>query len=383
MNKLYCTFFILTLLLLSLISNAQQDFSALAPVDMKYKKMIKTAKDNDQLMLFVSYNPETVSNSIFLIEDPSKAIKLQEKVITSVLDITEDSRHEVFKRFRIYSNPFYLFLNSDEILLAQGKAINSYDDLITLYGQAIIKDREYVKLKNQIDTNKNSQAQKEMIVFILGTNDESALPSYIDEWINDNFPFKAPEDFAFMADVAQLCTCSRRVGEAIEIYGNELIKSMGINRYLNLRKNYILKDLRESGYMDPYTVWEAYDRQLGIHADSMYRQFAIEYYQVVEPDQNILLDELYDFLYYYPLTPWEQQDQYFEKAVKFTKSKEDLPLLLDLIEYQIYLEDHYRKQDFKALILYKMGKVDRAIALMNAVESSNPGYQSMLHQLTE
>lgn len=383
MNKTYITILIGFIGFLSHSMSAQQDFSVLKPINTKYKKMLKQAKSEDKLMLFISYNPEGQSNSIFLIEDESKLAGIDDMLLTEVLDWTEDSRHDFFKKYRIISNPYYLIINTDEILLADSKAINSTQDFLIFYGQAVSKEREYQKIKSQMEGPNGSVAQKEMIKFLMKTKDIKITEGFIDQWVNENYPFTNNDDFNFMLELAEECICSDRLYEAITIYESQIVAIAGEERYLNLRQAYILKDLSANDLLEPYIVWEVYDAELGIHADSMYRRFAIEYYQSVKPNQEILLDELYDYLYYYPLTPWVDQEKYFSKAIMLTKEKEDLYLLLDLIEYQIILDNTYRKQDYKALLLYKLGKTDRAISIMEKIEAAQPDYSSVLRQFVE
>jgi hypothetical protein len=304
-------------------------------------------------------------------------------LITEVLDWTEDSRHDIFKKYRIYSNPYYLIINEDEILIADSKGINSSDEFLKFFGQAISRQREYERIKEELKGSNRGEAQKEMIVFLSRTKEVRKTVRVIDDWVDDNFPFSKSADFEFMFQLAKECVCSDRLYEALTIYEDKMIALAGQQNYLNLRQSYILKDLKASDYLEPYIVWEVYDAELGIHADSMYRRFAIEYFQSIKPDQEILLDELYDYLYYYPKTPWESQEVYFAKAIELTKSKEDFYLLLDLIEYQIILDDSYRKRDYKALLLYKLGKTERAITIMKLIEEEQPDYISVLRQFVE
>ena len=137
--------------------------------------------------------------------------------------------------------------------------------------------------------------------------------------------------------------------------------------------------------MDPPTVWERFEAELGIKADSLYRLFAIEYFQTIEPDVDILLDEVYDFLYYYPDTPWEKQDALYSLAIKHTEEKEDFNILLDLISYQVYKDVDFRKLDFRAVILYKLGSTERALRMIQDIHemamSEGVNYKSMLYSL--
>ena len=100
------------------------------------------------------------------------------------------------------------------------------------------------------------------------------------------------------------------------------------------------------------------------------------------PDKQVMLDEIYNYLYYYPNTPWPQQQRLFDIALKNTEHEDDWLLLLDIIEYQILSEETYAKKDYKSYILYKLGNVDRAMELMAEVEGEaileNPDFQPLL-----
>jgi hypothetical protein len=305
-------------------------------------------------------------------------------VLTSIADWNIHTRNELFNRVDIPTNPYYIFMHPDDVILHTSTAINGHDELIAFVGQGLNKRKKYDNLVSMTERG-DTKAYKELALTLF-TNKEYALArEVLDEWIQLSLPLKEEKDFMFLAAAHQQCKCSDRVDQAMDNYQSELINLIGSNDYYDIRQSYILTNLREAGLLEPFYVWESYDNHLGEKADSLYRLFAIEYFRSVLPDKQVMLDEIYNFLYYYPNTPWEDQKGLFNIAIKSTEHDDDWLLLLDLIEYQILTEDSYSKKDYKSYILHKLGHVDRAIELMSEVEGEalqeNADFQPLLFQL--
>jgi hypothetical protein len=366
-------------------SLGQQDFSFLQPVENnKYKKVLKQAKKEGKSVLFIAYSAQTKPNSLLNLEPSPQLQELSKHVLTSIADWNIHTRNELFNRVDIPTNPYYIFMHPDDVILHTSTAINGHDELIAFVGQGLNKRKKYDNLVSMTERG-DTKAYKELALTLF-TNKEYALArEVLDEWIQLSLPLKEEKDFMFLAAAHQQCKCSDRVDQAMDNYQSELINLIGSNDYYDIRQSYILTNLREVGLLEPFYVWESYDNHLGEKADSLYRLFAIEYFRSVLPDKQVMLDEIYNFLYYYPNTPWEDQKGLFNIAIKSTEHDDDWLLLLDLIEYQILTEDSYSKKDYKSYILHKLGHVDRAIELMSEVEGEalqeNADFQPLLFQL--
>jgi hypothetical protein len=366
-------------------SLGQQDFSFLQPVENnKYKKVLKQAKKEGKSVLFIAYSAQTKPNSLLNLEPSPQLQELSKHVLTSIADWNIHTRNELFNRVDIPTNPYYIFMHPDDVILHTSTAINGHDELIAFVGQGLNKRKKYDNLVSMTERG-DTKAYKELALTLF-TNKEYALArEVLDEWIQLSLPLKEEKDFMFLAAAHQQCKCSDRVDQAMDNYQSELINLIGSNDYYDIRQSYILTNLREAGLLEPFYVWESYDNHLGEKADSLYRLFAIEYFRSVLPDKQVMLDEIYNFLYYYPNTPWEDQKGLFNIAIKSTEHDDDWLLLLDLIEYQILTEDSYSKKDYKSYILHKLGHVDRAIELMSEVEGEalqeNADFQPLLFQL--
>lgn len=375
--------FITILLFINLSLVGQQDFSALRPIDMRYKKLLKKAKEEDKLLLFIIHSNQVMNNSILLLDDAHNVEGFNEKVITSIVDIFKDDSHEVLKRIDIKTNPTYVMMNKDEVILEQNGTLSNVQDLLQFYGRSIRISNNFDESKEAIETGKSDQSYKEMITLLLNSKNVDLAEEYIEDWMQDRLPLRNQENHDFLAKVAEACICSDRLAAAFRSQEEQLIPSLGAGRYLGIRQAYILKELKKYDLVEPYTVWEVYNEEFGIYADSLFRRFAIQYYQFIEPNKEVLMDEIYDFLYYYPETSWADQKSMFDLAIKYTDEKEDFLLLLDMIEYQIYLGSDHEKLDYKAVIMYKLGNKERAVELMKEVEALKPDYTSMVHQLIE
>lgn len=350
---------------------------------MRYKKLLKKAKEEDKLLLFIIHSNQVMNNSILLLDDAHNVEGFNEKVITSIVDIFKDDSHEVLKRIDIKTNPSYVMMNKDEVILEQNGTLSNVQDLLQFYGRSIRISNNFDESKEAIETGKSDQSYKEMITLLLNSKNVDLAEEYIEDWMQDRLPLRNKENHDFLAKVAEACICSDRLAAAFRSQEEQLIPSLGAGRYLGIRQAYILKELKKYDLVEPYTVWEVYNEEFGIYADSLFRRFAIQYYQFIEPNKEVLMDEIYDFLYYYPETSWADQKSMFDLAIKYTDEKEDFLLLLDMIEYQIYLGSDHEKLDYKAVIMYKLGNKERAVELMKEVEALKPDYTSMVHQLIE
>jgi len=370
---------------MSLSSMAQQDFSFLQPVENnKYKKVLKQAKKENKLVLFIAYSAQTKPSTLLDIEPTNQLRELSKYVLTSVADWNIHTRNELFNRVDIPSNPFYIIMHPDDVILHSSTAINSHDELISFVGQGINKRKKYENLLEMTQRG-DPDAQKELALTLIANKEYPQAREVLEEWVQSSLPLTDDKDFMFLAAAHQQCKCSERIDQAMQNYESKMIELIGSEDYYDIRQAFILSNLRDVGLLEPFYVWESYDANLGEKADSLYRLFAIDYFRTVLPDKQVMLDEIYNFLYYYPNTPWEDQKGLFDLAIKSTEHDDDWLLLLDLIEYQILTEETYSKKDYKSYILHKLGHVERAMELMSEVEGEalqeNADFQPLLFQL--
>ena len=124
----------------ALPSIGQQDFSFLQPVENnKYKKVLKQAKKEDKSVLFIAYSAQTKPNSLLNIESTPQLEDLSDHLLTSVADWNIHTRNELFNRVEIPTNPYYIFMHPDDVVLQTSKALNSYEDLIAFVGLGLYK----------------------------------------------------------------------------------------------------------------------------------------------------------------------------------------------------------------------------------------------------
>ena len=374
----------LILLLSHSILFSQQDFSFLQPVENnKYKRVLKQAKKDNKSVLFIAYSAQSKTNALLDIEPTPQLRELSEQFITTIADWNIHTRNQLFNRVDIPTNPFDIFMHPDDVVLHTASALRTYEDLVSFIGQGLNKRKKY---DNLIEMSKkgDSRAQKELSLMLIDNKELVKAAEVLDNWLQENLPLKEDDDYKFLAAAQQKCLCSPRIDMAMQNYEHKMVELIGKTTYLDIRQSYILYNLKEVGLLEPFYVWESYDASLGVHADSLYRLFAVEYFRSVLPDKQVMLDEIYNYLYYYPNTPWPEQQRLFDLALKNTEHKDDWSLLLDLIEYQILSEETYTKKDYKSFILYNLGNVTRAMELMAEVEGEaileDPDFQPLLYR---
>ena len=373
---------LLILIILGAPLLGQQDFGFLQPTyNSKYKKILKQANKEDKLALFIAYSAQSKPSSLLNLEPTPELLELSQLFITSVADWNIHTRNQLFNRVNIPTNPYFIFMHPDDVVLQTATSISTYEELMTFVGQALNKKKKYDNLVALSDQG-NAKAQKELALMLISNQELVRANEVLENWLQTNLPLKNDDDYKFLAAAQQKCRCSNRLDKAMGNYEEKLVGLIGLETYLDIRQSFILNSLKQVGLMEPFYVWESYDASLGIHADSLYRLFAVEYFRTVLPDKQVMLDEIYNYLYYYPNTPWPQQQRLFDIALKNTEHEDDWLLLLDIIEYQILTEETYAKKDYKSYILYQLGNIDRAMELMAEVEGEaileNPDFQPLL-----
>ena len=169
------------ILLMALSSMAQQDFSFLQPVENnKYKKVLKQAKKEGKSVLFIAYSAQTKPNSLLDVEPTDQLRELSRHVITSVADWNIHTRNELFSRVDIPSNPFYIFMHPNDVILHTSTAINNHDELIAFVGQGINKRKRYDNLVEMTDRG-DAKAHKELALTLIGNKEYARAREVLNE----------------------------------------------------------------------------------------------------------------------------------------------------------------------------------------------------------
>ena len=376
----------LFLVCFSLSAAAQNDFQKLTPTNLGYKKLLKKAKEEDTPILGIIYSENATITSVLLIENDTDVSVITDSTIVSVVDWVQRPGHPMLRNVQSLQNPSYLFIHPSGVRLSSTQNLTDFNQLTGFVRNGHMLSKAYDKMYEAFQQDsKDAKAIQDLIqFFILGNNKKDAT-EYIERFIKLKDKRMVIDDLKFLFDVAQKCACGSDLKDLLLANEQAILSFAPEDEWLNMRQRYIIDELYNDGILDPPTVWERFEAELGIKADSLYRLFAIEYFQTIEPDVDILLDEIYDFLYYYPDTPWEKQDALYSLAIKHTEEKEDFNILLDLISYQVYKDVDSRKLDFRALILYKLGYTERALRMIQDIHemamSEGVNYKSMLYSM--
>lgn len=392
LKSCYNTPILILIILISLgflnVAEGQNDFRKLNPVDLSYKRVLKESKNQQLPVLVIAFSGENPTTSVLFFEPSPELDFINTYSIAYQIDWLRKSSHPVFRNASVTGNPSYMMLSSDGTVLSRSTSIENLKELKEFVenGNFLFKTHSDLMVKYASD-KKNPETLKELINFYLHIKNENLAGTVIGQLLDNQKKSINEADTRYLFSVARQCICDYVLWEFLKEKEEEILSFATLDEYLLVKQKYILQDLVDAQLLDPPTVWERFEEELGIKADSLFRLFAIEYFRIVEPNKEILMNEIYDFLYYYPETPWEKQDSFYKMAIDLTSQKEDFQILLDLISYQVYRNRNYRNLDYRAVILYKLGYTDRALGLMQDVqaEALKAGilYKSMLYELSD
>lgn len=367
---------------------AQNDFQQLSPSDLGYKKLLKKAREEGMPILGILYSKNEAITSAIFIDEGTDLSLITDSTIVTVVDWVQRPGHPIIRGIQSYQNPIYLIIHPSGVRLSTNQNLTDINQLkgFVRNGHMLAKVYDKMFIAFQEDS-KNEQTLRDLIQFFVISNNKKEATDYVERFIEVKEKQMDIDDLQFLFKMAQKCACGSDLKKLL-IENEKIVLSFASeDEWYTMRQGYIIDELYNNGMLDPPTVWERFEAELGLKADSLYRLFAIEYFQTLEPNVDILLDEIYDFLYYYPDAPWEKQDALYSLALKHTKEKEDFNILLDLISYQIYKDEDYRKLDFRAFILYKLGYKERALRMIEEIQemalSEGVYYKSMLYSLAK
>jgi len=325
----------MALLILSTCLSGQVGIPVFQNKRASYKDVLKEAKEKNTIALVVMYTEAIASNVIPRITG-ADTIKSNNNLITAVVDP--------------YSNSIVTNEGLSQFVRASKRIAQHYSE---------------AKAQLNVDKN-NMEAKKSLIEAMTVMYDSKKAQKHINKYIG-SIGNPSREELEFVFKVAENCACGGKLEKFINKHASKLERVITTDRYLRLRQKFINTKLDEKGLLEPFYVWRAYEKDLGVHADSLFRLFAIGYFASIPSESEALINESIDYLGAYPDSPWELQDPLFNTVVNTISKKEDLELMLDLIGGQLFKEKTYRKLDYRALILYKLGQKDKALQLLSEV----------------
>ena len=383
MKKTTCTILIIILFACHSVY-AQIGLQVFETKEASFKSVLNEAKDNNTIALYIIYTDAIPVTNLPRISKPD-TIKFNNNIITDVVDPYVQIRHPLINRVRPFSNPHWITVDPDNIVIGASRKIKTDKELSTFIRTSLKVSRDYHLAKTKLKEDKNDiSAQKEIISATVQMHESSKSRKYINKYLKK---LKNPtkEDLQFVLDIADECTCSSKLIDFIEDHQRQIEEFASPSKLLKIRQQFIIEDLKEKQLLEPYYVWKAYEKKLGAQADSLYRLFAIEYFSKTPGNTKELVNESIDFLNYYPESSWDLQDHLYKVILANVKEKEDLELMLDLISGQIFKSKNYRKLDYRAVILYRLGHKEQSLKMLQEIASLAAAegirYKSMIYQI--
>ena len=192
------------------------------------------------------------------------------------------------------------------------------------------------------------------------------------------------EDYTNILKIGKRCPYAKQFDKILRKKRDVIRTMLSEKEIADLQRKYILYDLKSKGLLEPYYVWNRYEKEIGYFADSLFRLFAIQYF-AEESELALLYNEAFDFIELYPRADWELLSPLYRIVISNTDKKEDLELLLDLISFQIFRQENPTNIDYKAAILYELGFKERALEMVQKANKlaaqSGVRYKSLLATL--
>ena len=238
-----------------------------------------------------------------------------------------------------------------------------------------------------LDRDKNDQeGLKQMITVISKMYEKRSINKYLNRFLkqvegnySDNLPF--------LIEIADRSPGNRKLDNYIKDHKKQVIQQSSPEKYMDIRQKAVITELKRRDIYEPYMIWQKFEEEFGVQVDSLYRLQAIKYFNINPEDKEYELEELIGFLDLYPDTPWKVLDPLYYRALKLITSKEDLEIMLDLMGGQLFQGENYRKLDFRALILYRLGQKERSLRMIQEVmilaKKVDPSYRSMIYSINK
>ena len=395
-------FLIISLLILPLISQSQQGILSLTKNGLDYKKAMKLAQESQKPIVAILYSPFvrtttipraiqnvartiTEAGCIGIAIDWAKApLEHPQKKIRQALNTT----YSPFSGNIAMSNPLWVFIHHNGLLVNVSSTITDEDSL----NKFILASRStYEKIealgKKALNSNKLSD-QLEYLRALAGTYDYEKATEELDDFIKGINKRNISDDaLQQIFSLGYHIPYSKKLNKLISSDYEKAKMVAGRDTILSIQKAYILQELSKKDKLAPFHVWKRYEKELGDGADSLYRRFALSYLSTPPFDPKALYDEAIDYIHFYPKSDWDYLKPLYALVVPRTTKKDDLELLLDLISFQILREESYEQLDYKAVLLYKIGKKERALRMIKQINASavekGIRYKSMLYTLSK
>jgi len=280
----------------------------------------------------------------------------------------------------------WLLVHYDGAIIGAYKGITNDDQL-----QSVLESGKQVftkvdKAYLQYSSSKDPQDILTYAQSISKTYDFKKAAKLANEYVKQVDPSKIDDES--LQSVIRICAHiipSKRIYKLLKSEGVRAKKLVRRDTVLDMQQAYILKGLKGKGLLEPYYVWESYEKELGADADSLYRLFALSYLSSSSSDKEMLYYEAYEYLAFYADSPWDYLKVLYSIVVPAVSKKEEMEELLELISYQISRDSNYRALDFKAYLLYKLGNKEKALSMVGEIISSakekGVKYESLLKSI--
>lgn len=374
------------LLFMSIISDAQIGIPTFDRGNFVLKDLLSQAQEVDANVLIVSFSPKAPTDLLAEIKHPDSLL-MRHKLVTDVIDPFLEMGDLISFRLKQYSNPGWIFLHHSNRILFYSNQIKTDADLHLAASYAAILKGQYEATASDLEKDKNDrQALRAMIQVISKMYEKRDINRYLNRFMKE-MDANNNEDLALLIEVADRSPGFGKLDRLIEDRKDQIIAMTSNHKYMDIRQKAIIANLKQRDLYEPYMIWGRFEKEFGTSADSLYRLQAITFFGQHEGDKESELNEIFDFLNFYPDTPWEVLDPLYARALQLITLKSDLEILLDLISGQVFQGVNHRNLDYRAVILYRLGQKERSLALINEVmalaQKENVVYKSMIYSLNK
>ncbi|MEL6123914.1 MAG: hypothetical protein AAFR14_09330 [Bacteroidota bacterium] len=380
MNHLIFSFTILlSLLALTPSLHAQIGLPDLEKDRISYRSFVKKLNENDKIGLLVLYTEALPATTLPRITNMAGIIS-EYDLITDVVDPYDQVTHPIFRRARpkavsdlgTYTpglgNPTWLTIDRNNIVIDLATNLTTDSLLTDFVRESMAKSKNYHQALDAYEANdKDVTVLTDLIFATTALHEGDQARKYINRYLKTIPQRPNDQQLEYAMRMAEECNCGGRITGFILDHEEQIKERISEERFLQVRRRLIHADLLEKGQLEPYYVWREYERHLGTKADSLYRMYAIVHFAQSPLTKKELYDECLDYVINYPHTAWEQQDPIYNLLIQAAESPTDQELLLDLISGQLFRGEHYKKLDYRAYLLYKLGQKTRALELIARV----------------
>jgi len=350
------------------------------------KNLLSEARALDQNILVISYSAKAPTDILPEIKNPD-SILLYYPMVTDVIDPFLEMSDLISYRLKQYSNPGWTIIHPENRILFYANSIKNDEDLIVAAAFAESLKAEYDKALELLDDDKNDiEGLKLVIRAISKMYEQRGINRYINRFLKQ-VQGNESEELPFLIEIAERSPGNGNLDKFLINNKEQVIRLSSLEKYTDIRQKAIIAELKNREIYEPYMIWKKFEDEFGMQADSLYRLQAIHYFAKDPEAKEDELHEIIAFLDLYPDTPWETLDPLYGRALKLISSQSDLEIMLDLIGGQIFQGKHYRKLDYRAIILYRLGQKERSLKLISEVMSlaqeHEPSYRSMIYMINK